>query len=87
MSITQIDTKENQVILEMTKRTDELLHMILDLKQDKEIDLYRMQTLVLNMYKDEIELVHISGELNRELEKKRRKVIEIPNFIERREAQ
>lgn len=72
---------EEQVKLAMTERTDELLHMILDLKQDKDVDLYRMQTLVLNMYKDEIELVHITSELEKELDRKKRKVIEIPNFI------
>ena len=72
---------EEQVKLAMTERTDELLHMILDLKQDKDVDLYRMQTLVLNMYKDEIELVHITSELEKELDRKKHKVIEIPNFI------
>lgn len=72
---------EEQVKLAMTERTDELLHMILDLKQDKDVDLYRMQTLVLNMYKDEIELVHITSELEKELDRKKRKVIEIPKFI------
>ena len=80
-------TTEEQVRLAMTERTDELLHMILDLKQDKDVDLYRMQTLVLNMYKDEIELVHIASELEQELERKKRKIIEIPSFITKKRAQ
>lgn len=72
---------EKQVRLELTKRTDELLHMILNLKQEKDVDLHRMQTLVLNMYKDELELVQAVRELELALEKKTRKAIELPNFI------
>lgn len=78
---------ERQVVVAMTERADELLHMLLDLKQDKEVDLYRMQTLILNMYKDEVELVHIVGELERKLDGRKRKCIEIPKFMSKREAQ
>lgn len=73
-------TNENENVIKFTERADELLHMILDLKQDKEVDLYRMQSLVLNMYKDEIMLVN-------ELEKRKRKVLEIPGFIFQKGAQ
>ena len=75
------------VTLAMTERTDEVLHMILDLKLDKEVDLYRMQSLILSMYKDEIELIHMLNDLQRELDKKKRKTIEIPNFMVKKEAQ
>lgn len=81
-------TIENQVTYVMTERTDEILHMILDLKQDRDVDLYRLQTLVLSMYKDSIELVHTVSKLEQELESKRRKVLEVPKFmIKREEAQ
>lgn len=77
----RINGTEEQVRFELTKRTDELLHMILNLKQEKDVDLHRMQTLVLNMYKDELELVQAVRELELALEKKTRKAIELPNFI------
>lgn len=80
-------TIENQVTYAMTERTDEILHMILDLKQDKEVDLYRLQSLVLSMYKDNIDLVHTVSKLEEELENKKRKVLEVPKFMVKREAQ
>ena len=81
-------SKEDQVKLAFTERADELLHMILDLKQDKkEVDLFRMQTLVLNMYKDELELVHCVSELEKELERRKRKIIEIPKFMSKKGSQ
>lgn len=80
-------TIENQVTYAMTERTDEILHMILDLKQDKEVDLYRLQSLVLSMYKDNIDLVHTVSKLEEELENKKRKVLEVPKFMIKREAQ
>lgn len=86
MNAKEIVTNENQITVEITNRTDELLHMILDLKQDKEVDLYRMQSLVLNMYKEEIELFNLASELEKELENRKRKVIEIPNFMSKKEA-
>lgn len=78
---------EEQVILTMTERADEVLHMILDLKQDKEVNLHRLQTLVLNMYRDEVKLVHMVEELERGLDSKSRKILEIPKFMAKREAQ
>lgn len=81
MSANALYEQENKVVLEMTKRTDELLHIILDLKQNKDVDLYRMQTLVLNMYKDEINLAHVAFELNRQLDSRKRKVLELPSFM------
>lgn len=82
---------EDEVTLRMTERADELLHMILDLHKDKEVDLYRMQSLVLCMYRDEIDYVHAVCELERELEARRKKVIELPKFMiskeEEKEAQ
>lgn len=71
---------KNEMVIEFTERADKLLHMILDLKRDKEVDLYQMQTLVLNMYKDEIMLLN-------ELERRKRRVLEIPNFMIKKEAQ
>lgn len=70
---------KNEMVIEFTERADKLLHMILDLKRDKEVDLYQMQTLVLNMYKDEIMLLN-------ELERRKRRVLEIPNFMIKKEA-
>lgn len=81
MSANILYEQENKVVLEMTKRTDELLHMILDLKQNKDVDLYRMQTLVLNMYKDDINLTHAAFELERQLDSRKRKVLELPSFM------
>lgn len=71
---------KNEMVIEFTERADKLLHMILDLKRDKEVDLYQMQTLVLNMYKDEIMLLN-------ELERRKRRVLEVPNFMVKKEAQ
>lgn len=87
MEETNTTVTTEDVTLAMTERTDEVLHMILDLKLDKEVDLYRMQSLILSMYKDEIELVHMLNDLQRELDRKKRKAIEIPNFMIKREAQ
>lgn len=81
----KVNVKEVTTVL--TERADEVLHMILDLKQGKDIDLYHLQSLVLNMYKDEIELVHITNNLYEKLESKKRKVIEIPKFMIKKEAQ
>ena len=78
-------TIEKQVTLVMTERTDEILHLILDLKNDKDVDLYRLQTLVLGMYRDNIELVHTVSKLEKELDSKRRKVLEVPKFMVKRE--
>ena len=78
---------EKQITASMTERTDEILHMILDLKQDKKIDLYRMQSLILTTYKETIDLVHAVVETKRELENRKRKVIEIPTFMCKRETQ
>lgn len=71
---------KNEMVIEFTERADKLLHMILDLKRDNEVDLYQMQTLVLNMYKDEIMLLN-------ELERRKRRVLEVPNFMVKKEAQ
>lgn len=71
---------KNEMVIEFTERADKLLHMILDLKRDKEVDLYQMQTLVLNMYKDEIMLLN-------ELERRKKRVLEVPNFMVKKEAQ
>lgn len=70
---------KNEMVIEFTDRADKLLHMILDLKRDKEVDLYQMQTLVLNMYKDEIMLLN-------ELERRKRRILEVPNFMIKKEA-
>lgn len=75
---------EKQITTLMTERTDEILHMILDLKRDKEVDLYHMQSLVLTMYKENIDLVHAVIELKKELDSKRRKEIDIPAFVTKR---
>ena len=75
---------EKQITALMTERTDEILHMILDLKQDKEIDLYRMQSLILTMYKENIDLVHTVIELQQELDSRKRKALEIPTFMSKR---
>lgn len=87
METTNEEIFEEQVILTMTERADEVLHMILDLKQDKEVNLHRLQTLVLNMYRDEVKLVHMVEELERGLNDKSRKILEIPKFMAKREAQ
>lgn len=78
-------TIENQVTTLITERTDEILHLILDLKNDKDVDLYRLQTLVLGMYKDNLDLVHMVSKLEKELDSKRRKVLEVPKFMVKRE--
>lgn len=78
---------EKQITTLMTERTDEILHMILDLKRDKEVDLYRMQSLILTMYKENIDLVHAVIELERELENRKRKALEVPTFMIKRETQ
>lgn len=91
MNIKELVANEGEVTLGMTERADELLHMILDLHKDKEVDLYRMQSLVLSMYRDEIDFVHSICELERELDARRKKVIELPKFMiskeEEKEAQ
>ena len=87
MDAINVSANHDEVTLELTKRTDEILHMILDLKQDKEVDLYRLQTLVLNEYKDIIELLHVVDGLQHELENRKRKIIEIPKFMFQKETQ
>ena len=87
MDVINVSEIHDEVTLELTKRTDEILHMILDLKQDKEVDLYRLQTLVLNEYKDIIDLLHIVEGLQHELENRKRKIIEIPKFMSSKETQ
>lgn len=91
MNIKELVANEGEVTLAMAERADELLHMILDLHKDKEVDLYRMQSLVLSMYRDEIDFVHSICELERELDARRKKVIELPKFMiskeEEKEAQ
>lgn len=89
MNVKELVANEEGVTLSMTERADELLHMILDLHKDKEVDLYRMQSLVLSMYRNEIDFVHTVCELERELEARRKKVIELPKFMvkEEKEAQ
>ena len=87
METTNEEIFEEQVILTMTERADEVLHMILDLKQDKEVNLHRLQTLVLTMYRDEVKLGHMVEELERGLDSKSRKILEIPKFMAKREAQ
>ena len=87
MDAINVSANHDEITLEFTKRTDEILHMILDLKQDKEVDLYRLQTLVLNEYKDIIELLHIVDGLQHELENRKRKIIEIPKFMFQKETQ
>lgn len=77
---------EKQITTTMTERTDEILHMILDLKRDKEVDLYHMQSLVLTMYKENIDLVHVVSALKGELDSRKRKEIDVPAFISKREA-
>lgn len=86
MDVINVSEIHDEVALELTKRTDEILHMILDLKQDKEIDLYRLQTLVLNEYKDIIDLLHVVDGLQHELENRKRKTIEIPKFMFQKET-
>ena len=87
MDAINVSANHDEITLEFTKRTDEILHMILDLKQDKEVDLYRLQTLVLNEYKDIIELLHVVDGLQHELENRKRKIIEIPKFMFQKETQ
>lgn len=86
MDVINVSKIHDEVTLELTKRIDEILHMILDLKQDKEVDLYRLQTLVLNEYKDIIELLHVVDGLQHELENRKRKTIEIPKFMFQKET-
>lgn len=83
MKAIDLNINENQEALSiaMTERTDNLLYMILGLKQERETDLQLMQTLVLSMYKDSIDLLHIVGELSNELEARKRKTLEIPRFM------
>lgn len=66
---------------EFTGSADEALHLILDLKQDKEVDLYKLQSLVLNMYRNELELAYLAVNLSEDLERKKRREIEIPSFM------
>ena len=66
---------------EFTESADEALHLILDLKQDKEVDLYKLQSLVLNMYRNELELTYLAVNLSEDLENRKRKEIEIPSFM------
>ena len=75
------NNEQEDISVVITDRTDELLHMILNMKQDKGVDLHRMQTLVLAMYKDSIDLLHTANELNNILEMKKRRNIEIPKFM------
>lgn len=75
---------EKQITAIVTERTDEILHMILDLKQDKEVDLHRMQTLVLKMYEEELNLIYTVTELENELENRKRKTLDIPKFMMKR---
>ena len=75
------ETMKRQMVNTMTERTDELLRMILDLKQDKEIDIYRMQKLVVDTYKEELDLLNVINNLESELDKRKRKSIEIPKFM------
>lgn len=83
-----MDIIKDQPIIETGKRANELLHMILDLKLNKDdVDLYKMQTLVLEMYTDNIHLNCEVSRLQSEIDSKKRKVIEIPNFVcKRKEA-
>lgn len=66
---------------EFTESADEALHLILDLKQNKEVDLYKLQSLILNMYRNELELTYLAVNLSEDLENRKRKEIEIPSFM------
>ena len=85
MSTKEMNFDEERMTITMTERADELLRMVLNLKQSKEVDLHRLQTLILNMYRDEAKLIHIVGELIRESESEKRKIIDIPKFMYHRE--
>lgn len=75
----------DEVTWNTTDETNEMLHMILDLKQGKEVDLYQMQTTVLHMYKDQIQLLCMIHELHKELEMRKKRKIEIPKFMSKEE--
>lgn len=77
----------NEVVPSLTARTNDILHMILDLKLGKEVDLYELQTMVLDMYRDEMQFVHVIGNLYARLEEKQRKTIEIPKFMFKKEKE
>lgn len=88
MNVKEVSINKSEITLAITERVDELLHMILDLKQGKETDLYQMQSLILNMYKDQIDAINTICELSNELEQKRRRMLEIPKFMSKeKEAQ
>lgn len=73
---------KDQVIIETAERANELLHMILDLRLCKDdVDLHKMQTLVLEMYTDNIRLNCEVTKLKNELDNRKRKIIEIPTFV------
>lgn len=64
------------------ERTNELLHMVLDLRMNaNDVDLRKMQHLILGLYTDNIRLNCKVCELEQELEKRKRTVIEIPSFV------
>ena len=76
------------VVSDLTERANEVLHMILDLKMDKEVDLYHLQSLVLSMYNDEVQFAHHIAYLTAKIEEKKRKDIDVPKFMfKNREAQ
>lgn len=81
VDVKDILANEDEATSYVTEEVNELLHMLLDLKQDKETDLYLMQSIILDMYRHQMELVHTISNLNKELEMRKRKVIEIPKFM------
>lgn len=64
------------------ERTNELLHMVLDLRMNAtDVDLRKMQHLILGLYTDNIRLNCKVCDLEHELERRKRTVIEIPSFV------
>lgn len=64
------------------ERTNELLHMVLDLRMNaNDVDLRKMQHLILGLYTDNIRLNCKVCDLERELERRKRTIIEVPSFV------
>lgn len=80
-NVNYICNNRQEAKTELTAKVDEVLHMILDLKQDKDVDLYHMQTIILEMYKNELDLIDTVYQMDRERQKKTIRDITIPKFM------
>lgn len=83
-----MEEKELTKEVSATEQANELLHMILDLKEGKEnVDLYQMQSIVLNMHNEIMSLSHRVELLEQQIENSKRKTLEVPRFMFEKRAQ